>query len=107
MKNATLIGTNLQILNDVEMIGNDLGIFLGSCGKDGQFAPVTAGSPDLQDPPDDGGRSGMSTGSNDLMALADSLVALRQSRRAPTRSRCRSARAASSAPASATARSRP
>ncbi len=39
VKNATLIGTNVQILNEVEMIGNDTRFFLGSCGKDGQSAP--------------------------------------------------------------------
>jgi TldD protein len=45
VKNATLIGTNLQILKEVEMIGNDLAYFLGTCGKSGQGAPVTAGTP--------------------------------------------------------------
>ena len=45
VKNATLIGTNVQILKEVEMIGNDLDFFLGTCGKDGQGAPVTAGTP--------------------------------------------------------------
>jgi TldD protein len=45
VKNATLIGTNLQILKEVEMIGNDTAIFLGTCGKSGQAAPVTAGTP--------------------------------------------------------------
>ena len=45
VKTATLIGTNLQILNEIEMVGNDLDFFLGSCGKGGQYAPVTAGSP--------------------------------------------------------------
>jgi TldD protein len=48
VKNATLIGTNVQILNEVEMIGNDTGFFLGSCGKDGQSAPVSAGTPTLK-----------------------------------------------------------
>jgi TldD protein len=48
VKNATLIGTNVQILNEVEMIGNDMGVFLGTCGKDGQSAPVTAGTPTLK-----------------------------------------------------------
>jgi TldD protein len=48
VKNATLIGTNVQILNEVEMIGNDTRFFLGSCGKDGQNAPVTAGTPTLK-----------------------------------------------------------
>jgi len=48
IKNATLIGTNVQILNEVEMIANDTGFFLGTCGKDGQSAPVTAGTPTLK-----------------------------------------------------------
>lgn len=45
VKNATLVGTNLQILQEVEMIANDTGLFLGNCGKDGQWAAVTAGTP--------------------------------------------------------------
>jgi TldD protein len=48
VKNATLIGTNVQILNEVEMIGNDTRFFLGSCGKDGQSAAVSAGTPTLK-----------------------------------------------------------
>jgi TldD protein len=48
VKNATLIGTNVQILNEVIMIGNDMGFFLGTCGKEGQSAPVTAGTPTLK-----------------------------------------------------------
>jgi TldD protein len=48
VKNATLIGANVQILNEVEMIGNDMGFFLGTCGKDGQSAPVTSGTPTLK-----------------------------------------------------------
>jgi TldD protein len=48
VKNATLIGTNVQILNEVEMIGNDMGFFLGTCGKDGQSAAVTSGTPTLK-----------------------------------------------------------
>ena len=48
LKNATLIGTNTQILETVSMIGNDMGYFLGTCGKDGQSVPVTAGTPTLK-----------------------------------------------------------
>jgi TldD protein len=48
VKNATLIGTNVQILNEVSMIGSDMGFFLGTCGKEGQSAPVTAGTPTLK-----------------------------------------------------------
>ncbi len=44
IKNATLIGTNVQILKEVELVGNDMEFFLGTCGK-GQWAPVTAGTP--------------------------------------------------------------
>ena len=45
LKNATLIGTNTTILKDIDMVGNDMGFFLGSCGKSGQTVPVTAGQP--------------------------------------------------------------
>jgi TldD protein len=48
VKNATLIGTNVQILTEVSMVGNDMGCFLGTCGKEGQWAPVTAGTPTLK-----------------------------------------------------------
>lgn len=45
VKNATLIGMNTQILNEIEMIGNDPAFFLGTCGKGGQRAAVSAGTP--------------------------------------------------------------
>jgi TldD protein len=45
VKNATLIGTNVQILKEIEMVGNDMDFFLGTCGKGGQGATVTAGTP--------------------------------------------------------------
>jgi len=48
VKNATLIGTNVQILTEVDMIADDMGYFLGTCGKDGQSAPVVAGTPTLR-----------------------------------------------------------
>ena len=48
VKNATLIGTNVQILNEIEMIASDTAFFLGTCGKEGQSAPVTAGTPTLK-----------------------------------------------------------
>ena len=48
LKNATLIGTNTKILKDIDMIGNDLDFFLGTCGKAGQSVPVTAGTPTLR-----------------------------------------------------------
>lgn len=48
IKNATLIGSNIQILQNVDMIANDMGFFLGTCGKAGQSVPVTAGTPTLR-----------------------------------------------------------
>lgn len=48
VKNATLIGTNIQIMKEVDMIGKDLAFFLGTCGKDGQSAAVTAGTPTMR-----------------------------------------------------------
>jgi TldD protein len=48
VRNATLIGTNVQIMNEVSMIGNDMGYFLGTCGKESQLLPVTAGTPTLK-----------------------------------------------------------
>ncbi len=48
VKNATLIGSNIQILNGISMVGNDMGYFLGTCGKEGQSVPVTAGTPTLK-----------------------------------------------------------
>ncbi|MCL2040195.1 MAG: TldD/PmbA family protein [Bacteroidetes bacterium] len=48
LKNATLIGTNTIILKEIDMVGNDMAFFLGSCGKSGQSVPVTAGTPTLR-----------------------------------------------------------
>jgi len=48
LKNATLIGTNTIILKDIDMVGNDIAYFLGSCGKAGQTVPVTAGTPTIR-----------------------------------------------------------
>lgn len=50
VKQATLIGTNIDILNKIEMVGFDLkfGLQTGTCGKDGQAAPVCDGCPTLK-----------------------------------------------------------
>jgi TldD protein len=48
IKNVTLIGTNLEILKRIDMVGNDMGFFLGTCGKQGQSVSVTAGTPTLK-----------------------------------------------------------
>lgn len=48
LRNATLIGSNIDIMKDVDMLGNDTGFFLGNCGKAGQTVPVTCGTPTLR-----------------------------------------------------------
>ena len=50
IKQATLIGTNIDILNKIEMVGFDLkfGLQTGTCGKEGQAAPVSDGCPTLK-----------------------------------------------------------
>jgi len=50
VKQATLIGSNLDILNKVERVGGDLtfGPQTGTCGKEGQEVPVTDGCPTIK-----------------------------------------------------------
>ncbi|MFQ6082211.1 MAG: TldD/PmbA family protein [Candidatus Aminicenantia bacterium] len=50
VKQATLIGTNIDILNKIVMVGSDLkfGMQTGTCGKNGQAAPVTNGCPTIK-----------------------------------------------------------
>jgi len=50
VKQATLIGTNIDILHKIEKVGSDLsfGLQTGTCGKEGQAAPVTDGCPTLK-----------------------------------------------------------
>lgn len=50
VKQATLIGTNIDILKKIEMVGSDLqfGLQVGTCGKEGQAAAVSDGCPTLK-----------------------------------------------------------
>ena len=50
VKQATLIGSNLDILGKVAMVGSDLafGLQTGTCSKDGQDVPVNDGCPTLK-----------------------------------------------------------
>ena len=50
VKQATLIGSNVEILRQVEMIGSDLtfGLQTGTCSKEGQDVPVNDGCPTLK-----------------------------------------------------------
>lgn len=50
VKQATLIGSNVDVLNRIVMAGNDLafGQPTGTCGKEGQEVPVNDGCPTLK-----------------------------------------------------------
>lgn len=47
VKGATLIGNGPEILKRIDLVGNDLDFWCGTCGK-GQWVPVTSGSPTLR-----------------------------------------------------------
>jgi len=50
VKQATLIGTNIDILKRIDRVGGDLrfGLQTGTCSKDGQDVPVADGCPTLR-----------------------------------------------------------
>jgi TldD protein len=44
---ATLIGNGPETMKRIDMVGNDISYWPGTCGK-GQWAPVTSGAPTLR-----------------------------------------------------------
>jgi len=48
VRGATLIGNGPDVLLEIERVGNDLGFAVGTCGKDGQGAPVSDAQPTLR-----------------------------------------------------------
>ncbi len=50
VRGATLIGNGPAVLKDIDMVGNDLGFDIGTCGKDGQHVPVSDAQPTLRIP---------------------------------------------------------
>ena len=50
VKGATLIGSGLEAMNRVSMIGNDMKLDsgVGTCGKEGQSVPVGVGMPTIK-----------------------------------------------------------
>jgi len=50
VKQATLIGTNIDVLRRIDRVGSDLafGLPTGTCSKEGQDVPVTDGCPTLR-----------------------------------------------------------
>ena len=50
VRGATLTGNGPEVLKCIDMVGNDLGFAIGTCGKDGQGAPVSDAQPTLRIP---------------------------------------------------------
>jgi len=50
VRGATLTGNGPQVLMSIDAVGSDLGFSLGTCGKDGQGAPVSDAQPTLRIP---------------------------------------------------------
>lgn len=50
VRGATLTGNGPEILNQIDMVGNDLGFSIGTCGKDGQGVPVSDAMPTIRIP---------------------------------------------------------
>jgi TldD protein len=50
VRGAILIGNGPQILKEIDMVGDDLGFGIGTCGKDGQGVPVGDAQPTLRIP---------------------------------------------------------
>lgn len=50
VRGATLTGNGPQVLSEIDLVGSDLGFGIGTCGKDGQGAPVADAQPTLRIP---------------------------------------------------------
>ncbi len=48
LRGASLVGNGAEVLLNIDMVGNDLGFAVGTCGKDGQGAPVSDGLPTIR-----------------------------------------------------------
>lgn len=50
VRGATLQGNGPEVLKAIDMVGNDLGFSIGTCGKDSQGVPVSDGMPTVRIP---------------------------------------------------------
>jgi TldD protein len=50
VRGATLTGNGPEVLMAIDMVGNDLGFSIGTCGKDGQGVPVSDAMPTVRIP---------------------------------------------------------
>ncbi|NIA12484.1 MAG: TldD/PmbA family protein [Nitrospiraceae bacterium] len=48
VRGATLIGNGPDVIQNIELVGNDLGFDIGTCGKGGQGAPVSDAQPTIR-----------------------------------------------------------
>jgi TldD protein len=48
LRGANLIGNGPDVLARIDAVGSDFDTWPGTCGKDGQSVPVTAGQPTLR-----------------------------------------------------------
>jgi len=48
MKGANLVGAGIQVLERIDRVAGDFGSWPGTCGKGGQWSPVTSGCPTLR-----------------------------------------------------------
>lgn len=48
VRGATLTGNGPEVLKNIDMVGNDLGFAIGTCGKDGQGVPVSDAQPTIR-----------------------------------------------------------
>jgi len=50
VRGATLTGNGPKVLEMIDRVGNDIGFSVGTCGKNGQEAPISCGQPTLRIP---------------------------------------------------------
>lgn len=50
LRGATLIGNGPDVLKSIDMVGNDMGFSIGTCGKDAQGVPVADAMPTVRIP---------------------------------------------------------
>ncbi len=50
LRGATLTGNGPEVLMQIDRVGSDLGFAIGTCGKDGQGAPVSDAQPTIRIP---------------------------------------------------------
>lgn len=48
VRGASLIGNSMKVLGQIDMVASDLGFAVGTCGKDGQGAPVSDAQPTVR-----------------------------------------------------------